>query len=367
MSKEDAVVLQYHIHWLKFVPLPEVRDERPWSSNLGIVLDRQTTVFTGPKEFISLREQVLSVSVAQPVSRFSPYYIAILSDGKRDDHDFVDRATWQSYGLSPCTKGTGILQFIAILRRSVRQWQEGWKSTLDNIDRVVGVTLREIGDEEIWQDLMFDTSFKLSKSYFQILQVLRIIDEWVEQSVWDLRRFSEQWISKSRAGRDYSQLELDSLRKDFEKLVADMGASAQQIQERAHRKTEEIKSLRDGLFNATSLREATRGMAMNRAIYVFTIVTVLYTPVGFLATFWALPFLNQPGHDGTVQEPKAFRNTFIIIPLLTYVLCVAAAWYFGSKTAGKLTSEAKTAWRLLRAYFSRMRNKIKAGSRGGEE
>lgn len=37
------------------------------------------------------------------------------------------------------------------------------------------------------------------------------------------------------------------------------------------------------LFNATSLREATKGMALNKAIYVFTVVTVAYTPIGFLA------------------------------------------------------------------------------------
>ncbi|KAI1052778.1 hypothetical protein LB505_013643 [Fusarium chuoi] len=37
------------------------------------------------------------------------------------------------------------------------------------------------------------------------------------------------------------------------------------------------------LFNATSLRESTKAMALNQAIYVFTVVTVLFTPVSFLA------------------------------------------------------------------------------------
>lgn len=37
------------------------------------------------------------------------------------------------------------------------------------------------------------------------------------------------------------------------------------------------------LFNATSLREAVKGMALNRAIYVFTAVTIIYTPLGFIA------------------------------------------------------------------------------------
>lgn len=37
------------------------------------------------------------------------------------------------------------------------------------------------------------------------------------------------------------------------------------------------------LFSATSLREATKGIALNRAIYVFTAVTVIYTPLGFVS------------------------------------------------------------------------------------
>ncbi|KAF0641055.1 hypothetical protein FPSE5266_06821 [Fusarium pseudograminearum] len=56
------------------------------------------------------------------------------------------------------------------------------------------------------------------------------------------------------------------------------------VQRRLRKKKEEINSLRDGLFNATSLRESTKAMALNQAIYVFTVVTVLFTPVSFLAT-----------------------------------------------------------------------------------
>lgn len=44
-----------------------------------------------------------------------------------------------------------------------------------------------------------------------------------------------------------------------------------------------IAIITNQLFNATSLREARKGMALNRAIYVFTVVTVIYTPLGFLA------------------------------------------------------------------------------------
>lgn len=42
------------------------------------------------------------------------------------------------------------------------------------------------------------------------------------------------------------------------------------------------------LFNATSLREAVKGMALNRAIYVSTAVTIIYTPLGFIAVLFPL-------------------------------------------------------------------------------
>lgn len=114
------------------------------------------------------------------------------------------------------------------------------------------------------------------------------------------------------------------------------------------------------LFNATSLREARKGMALNRSIYVFTVVTIMYTPLGFMAvgptahmptstcsgkyetkktprqTFWALPILNTAS-DGENSRPSGFGVfiTFIIIPGLTYVACAWMAWYFTSRRTGE--------------------------------
>nr|RBQ94021.1 hypothetical protein FVER53263_10005 [Fusarium verticillioides] len=108
------------------------------------------------------------------------------------------------------------------------------------------------------------------------------------------------------------------------------------------------------LFNATSLRESTKAMALNQAIYVFTVVTVLFTPVSFLATFWALPFLNNPA-EGTdiVSMPAAFRNSFIIMPILTYALVIGVAWFVGQQNtvdalSNKLTGKlSRSTWKLL--------------------
>ena len=97
-----------------------------------------------------------------------------------------------------------------------------------------------------------------------------------------------------------------------------------------------------------------KAMALSRAIYIFTIVTIFYTPLGFMAvckprfgryehglrefaqTFWALPVLNTSA-DGENIHPSlpTVVNTFVIIPLLTYILCGLLAWYHTSDRASK--------------------------------
>ncbi|KAH8766131.1 hypothetical protein F5883DRAFT_97600 [Diaporthe sp. PMI_573] len=79
-----------------------------------------------------------------------------------------------------------------------------------------------------------------------------------------------------------------------------------------------------------------KAMALSRAIYIFTIVTIFYTPLGFMATLWALPVLNTTA-DGESIHPSlpTIVNTFVMIPLLTYILCGLLAWYHRSDRASK--------------------------------
>lgn len=103
------------------------------------------------------------------------------------------------------------------------------------------------------------------------------------------------------------------------------------------------------LFNATSLREATKGIELNRAVYVFTVVTVIYTPISFLATFFALPFLNNAGDDGKTAAsiPGGFKTSFIVIPLVTYVASLAFACYFHAKSRKLAVETASKVYRWL--------------------
>ncbi|KAF4447056.1 hypothetical protein F53441_9355 [Fusarium austroafricanum] len=154
---------------------------------------------------------------------------------------------------------------------------DAWGETLHSIDKFVHVNLSDFEDESNVEKLMFDKSFTLSKDYFVALQLLRIIDEWVDEILPTIENL-----------RDSTAMNLpifyaDDAKHNFDAAVKSMKLHGDKIQKRAQKKTEEIKSLRDGLFNATSLREATKAMALNQAIYVFTVITVLFTPISFLA------------------------------------------------------------------------------------
>ncbi|TDZ24742.1 hypothetical protein Cob_v002413 [Colletotrichum orbiculare MAFF 240422] len=94
---------------------------------------------------------------------------------------------------------------------------------------------------------------------------------------------------------------------------------------------EDIKGLQDGLFNASSLRETNNGMLMSRAVYAFTIVTIIYTPLGFMATFWALPFLNQNQDGQTMNPPSSFHPSFVLVPLVTYLITAVFALFLASQ------------------------------------
>ncbi|RYC90238.1 hypothetical protein BFJ63_vAg6947 [Fusarium oxysporum f. sp. narcissi] len=242
--------------------------------------------------------------------------------------------------------------FLYEICRVFKICMDAWGQTLDIIDELVHVKLDDFDSDARVEDLMFDNSFKRSKDYFVALQLLRIVDEWldevqstVEDMVENPNSTDESMWGRPKASSDVA--------------VRYVNEHATAAQSRVRKKREEINSLRDSLFNATSLRESTKAMALNQAIYVFTVVTVLFTPVSFLATFWALPFLNNPT-EGVVPVPSAFRNSFIIMPLLTYALVIVVAWFVGQRNSvnrlltmlGKLGESTgqllRSGWNLLR-------------------
>lgn len=89
---------------------------------------------------------------------------------------------------------------------------------------------------------MFDSSFTRSKDYFVALQILRLVDEWVDEGVERLRELqdSDDFHSLVRFRKQHDE-------ENWDQAIRNMEARAQQIKHRVATKSEEIKSLRDGV------------------------------------------------------------------------------------------------------------------------
>ncbi|KAK3693000.1 hypothetical protein B0T22DRAFT_370630 [Podospora appendiculata] len=136
---------------------------------------------------------------------------------------------------------------------------------------------------------MFDESFQRSQVYFTVLETLRISGDWVDEVAKTYKQLRRQWNDNVEPSKVFDAADWRALEAGWDavdRLITDRAAL---LQDRIDRKTEEVKSLRDGLFNATSLREASKGIELNRAVYVFTVITVIFTPISFMAVGSPLP------------------------------------------------------------------------------
>ncbi|KAK4098469.1 hypothetical protein N658DRAFT_219567 [Parathielavia hyrcaniae] len=172
---------------------------------------------------------------------------------------------------------------------------------------------------------MFDGSFDLSRSYFTALQTLRLAFYMVNDTLQHWSDLRNRWDAVVKPSGMFSAEDLAASSCNWDLVTQELEKKAQRVQDEIARKSEEVKALRDGLFNATSLRESTKGITLNRAVYVSTVVIVLYTPLGFLAPSSSS---DETGAKPT-ELPHGFTTTFIAVPLATYSLCIAVVRILG--------------------------------------
>ncbi|KAI0436224.1 hypothetical protein F4803DRAFT_243147 [Xylaria telfairii] len=174
-------------------------------------------------------------------------------------------------------KGARILH--SLIRHYYVEWERAWHGCLDRIDAAVKITLEDVSDDMKLDRLMFDgPKFERSRSYFATLQLLRIFSDHIKETRRDV-----EWII------DKIDMEKQELLNEWKETLNHLKSAEERLLQRIDTKTEDIKTLRDGLFNSTAVREATRSTEMNRYIIVFTIVTVIYAPPSFISALFATP------------------------------------------------------------------------------
>ncbi|KAI5860266.1 hypothetical protein GGS23DRAFT_581856 [Durotheca rogersii] len=231
----------------------------------------------------------------------------------------------------------GVAVFLRILRAVLPLWERRWIESLNEVDNLVGVEVDDLFGPQSGSGVMFDgTSFARSRLYFAVLQTLRIFAEWIQESERELRRLRRDFDAAFRsetarrdsvgsaAGtrpptRPFSQ-DVDGA---WDEILEFHSAAANALADRIEKKNEEIKSFRDGLFSATSVREASRATSLNQYILVFTFVTIFYLPLSYVSSIFSM---NTFAYQDAQTEQSAFLASTVLIAFVTWAVAAVVLW-----------------------------------------
>ncbi|KAK7745091.1 hypothetical protein SLS62_009955 [Diatrype stigma] len=231
---------------------------------------------------------------------------------------------------------TAVAVYIKVLRLILPLWEQKWTQTLNEVDNLVGVKIDELfnpkGDGAA---MMFDSSFARTRLYFTVLQALRIFSEWIQESERALQQLRSNFdkvvhsATKQRNSRD--EWGFDGVPPPFKREIDEMwngllayhSSSAKCLLGRIEKKNEEIKSFRDGLFNATSVREASRATVLNQYILVFTFVTIFYLPLSYASSLFSMDVFS---YEDAPRGQASFLISTAMIAVVTWIASGIVLW-----------------------------------------
>jgi hypothetical protein len=158
-------------------------------------------------------------------------------------------ANFEASGLKWCGNLEGTIAFHAAVFASVGPWETDWDNVLDQIDDCLRLELKkDLTSDEI-KKWMFDNNFERSKLYFTILQILRIFGEYIRTMAADLHHLDNLFMAGNRGFplNKMGQDELHVMRSNWELVFKAQKAAEKRLLDRLSDKTEEVKSLRDGV------------------------------------------------------------------------------------------------------------------------
>ncbi|KAI0444365.1 hypothetical protein F4803DRAFT_549171 [Xylaria telfairii] len=362
------LVFQYHMRGFR-PAAPRYVSPTPGND---CVLQRIFGTIASPygSQKLGIEERRYSVGIKTTCNLDLPVFTLITMVDRQDILDSMDRledeTMWEAAGIRPLIRSTGVAAFAFRIRSILEYWDEDWTNLLNGIDHVLNVDvsssstvstysylyddsntlarrlkLDNILSKEDRRKLMVDDDgLELSDFYFSILQLLRMAAEWIQKSVDDLSTVVndiERWNFSVRVDMPRDMFEkltflpetgdakkamIEVFRENWESVISHQKRLATTLLGRIAKKQEEVKSLRDGLFNATSVSEVTKSSQLNHYILVFTVVTVFYLPLSFISSLFALNAFNW-------DDPRqivSFSVTTILVAGTTYCFSGFLIW-----------------------------------------
>ncbi|KAL5314955.1 hypothetical protein ACEPPN_017605 [Leptodophora sp. 'Broadleaf-Isolate-01'] len=222
----------------------------------------------------------------------------------------------------------GMHTFLALLAAELVDVCHQWGRVLDGMDEKLGATVTNLLDEKTGHELMFDDNeFKRSKLYFTIQQLCRMFKRYVEETQSDLEDLREGFFKQwDKEKNDFEMRDdLRYLEHYWTEVMVEPKIKLESILTRIKNKQEDVESLRDGLFNATSVREASRGLEINQYLFVFTIMTVIYLPLSFVTSIFGMHLFDTTDSGVVAARPK-FYVTLVVLSVATYIAAGLAFW-----------------------------------------
>ncbi|KAK4169694.1 cora-like Mg2+ transporter protein-domain-containing protein [Cladorrhinum sp. PSN259] len=317
---------------------------------LGILCHREfgSLSFGGKSEIFQERRTSLSLTIDFDSEK--PGEFAIVKISHNDGLDRIPFNKVAETGLIPCSILGGLTTFQLTLLTALEAWKKDWHEALAGVNRLLSIKMNDYLESTSRQKLMYD-NFQLSRSefYFSLLQLLRQFSDWIDETAVDVARLREQslrCLEGAYEAQTWDQ-EVAFIRHNWDTVFEQHKLRSQELKDRVSRKIQTTESLRDGLFNAQSVREAVRGTQINQFLLVFTVVTILYLPPTFVATFYGMDlFVNEENLSATRTQ---FWTVLAVISGATYLVAIGVL---------SRAEQVKTILRLLAGIWDRIRSRI---------
>ncbi|KAI0861623.1 hypothetical protein F4860DRAFT_513772 [Xylaria cubensis] len=267
------------------------------------------------------------------------YALVSIYDGMQQDAQFVFHnspgytghtlTSWEQYNIYPAGLNTGISMFQLQICVFIDSWEQDWILTMKQIDEMVTLKFNVLEDDMILRKLVLENSTDASVLYFKVLQILNNFSDVVRAAPSRLDMLSNvvrlKMDSQFAESYPYTENTKHIVKHNWDVVRERQRDASSRILAKLERTTNEVKSLQSGLFNVQSITEARKSRTLNKYLLVFTIVTILFLPPTFVATFFGMHIFDA-NTIGTTQ--RLFWAVLGALSGGTYLL--AALGLFGS-------------------------------------
>ncbi|KAL4770021.1 hypothetical protein BDW60DRAFT_91310 [Aspergillus nidulans var. acristatus] len=189
---------------------------------------------------------------------------------------------------------SGHLAPMRLILEALEDAADSWEAIAEYLTRVVN-TRGAIFDPDLHDRLLFDDdAFSRSRLYFWAIDSLEIfiptiaanIREW--ENFWNARKFVLGCYSTGSHGEPPRMLNetYESVLQQIEEQVSRLAA----LKARLEFLREQIKTLRDGLFNASAVIESRAATELGQNVKLLTYVSIVFLPLSFCAALWSIDY-----------------------------------------------------------------------------